>query len=882
MIVEFSIEYKTYFGQKIYIEINKELLPMKCSEEVLWTASLDLKANSDYVLSYNYIVKGNEGATIKEAGNSRVIKISHLSKRIILQDQWQGNSNSAPFLRRPFSSIIYNKSKQKGLSTHAFLKEIIFRATAPAMEDSQSLYICGNVPALGAWDESKAVKMNIVDEYRWAVSLFSSKLKGNIEYKFIKKNKDGDIEWERGDNHVVSIPKLEISESYVIEHSELDFILRKDRFVGTAVPVFSLRSKNSCGIGDFGDLKLLIDWAATTGQHFIQLLPVNDCIASKTWIDSYPYKCISVMALNPLYLNLKAAGVIKDKVFENNYMRKFAEIDVLPQIDFEKVLRYKFAYTRKLFSESGHSLLGTNYYKLFAKENADWLPAYAAFCCLRDRYLTADFTQWDEYSTYKPSVVNELLQDKDERNNMDFYCYLQYLLHEQLSAAHAYANSKAVALKGDIPIGISQCSVEAWTSPQYFNMDSQAGAPPDYFSSKGQNWGFPTYNWVSMAKDGYAWWKRRLSKMAEYFDAYRIDHVLGFFRIWEIPSTELYGTMGHFSPALAYSADDLRSAGYNFQYERDACPFIRYYQIKELFGNQCEFVQKHFLDSNQVDVFALKENYCSQKAIAAWFNVKGKKHSEIKEQMLSLVSELLFVTDPRKEGYYHPCINAQSTYSYQALSQDQKHAFDNIYNDYFFHRNEAFWEKLSYQKLPEIVDATNMLACAEDLGMVPQCVWRVLSQLKILTLELQRMPKTPGWMWGDPQQYPYFSVCSPSSHDVSTIRGWWEENRSFSEQYYHDFLGFKGEVPTSCEPWLAERIIRANLSSKSILTIIPIQDWFATAVTTRREGPADQERINDPANHHHYWRYRMHLSLEDLLEKRYFNLHISQMIAGTR
>ena len=186
---------------------------------------------------------------------------------------------------------------------------------------------------------------------------------------------------------------------------------------------------------------------------------------------------------------------------------------------------------------------------------------YACYCYLRDKNQTPDFRKWGEFSRYDSDRLQRMLGVYPEaKKEIDFWCFIQYLLHTQFSEVKDYAQENGVALKGDIPIGVNRNSVDAWTSPELFNMDTQTGAPPDDFSYFGQNWGFPTYNWQAMAENGFAWWISRFRKMSDYFDAYRIDHILGFFRIWEIPLRATQGLLGTFSPALPYSAEEISHA----------------------------------------------------------------------------------------------------------------------------------------------------------------------------------------------------------------------------------------------------------------------------------------------------------------------------------
>lgn len=445
----------------------------------------------------------------------------------------------------------------------------------------------------------------------------------------------------------------------------------------------------------------------------------------------------------------------------------------------------------------------------------------------------------------------------------------------------AYANSRGVALKGDIPIGISRNSVDAWLSPRLFNLDCQAGAPPDDFSVFGQNWGLPTYNWEEMSRDGFQWWKSRMRKMAEYFDAFRIDHVLGFFRIWQIPMDALHGLLGVFNPALPFTPDELRHS-YDFwiNTELHTTPYITGQMLGDLFGDLADEARTRYLDDLGNGRYRLKPAFATQRQVADYFAGldKNARHDRLCNALMTLIDDVLFIEDPYQKGKYHPRISAQQTYVYRSLSDYEKWCFDRLYNDFFYHRHNDFWYGKAMWKLPPLLDATSMLVCAEDLGMIPACVPAVMDALEILSLEIQRMPKDPATPFGNTWAYPYHSVCTTSTHDMGGIRQWWEENRDITQRYYNEVLREPGEAPVYAEPWICDKILSLNLNSPSMLAIFPLQDWLSASGKLRRENPHD-EQINVPANPRHYWRYRMHLTIEDLMADNAFNAMIRDMIS---
>lgn len=671
----------------------------------------------------------------------------------------------------------------------------------------EALGITGSIDALGGWQ--KAVLLDVSNPPFAKVQF---KAAGAFEYKFVIADPETGaiLAWEEGWNRQVS---LDNGRKPVMVRASLANIHRQAwKGAGTAIPVFSLRSEDDFGVGEFHDLKKMVDWAAMTGQCIIQLLPINDTTMTGTWEDSYPYNANSTFALHPQFIHLPDAGVAEDE----EYKALQKELNGLPQVDYERVNNEKERLLRGAFAATWRKTCLRKDYKAFIEANGDWLIPYAAFRALTAHFGTPDFSKWGEYARYSQDKIDGFC--KKNKKEIDFHCFVQYHLHIQMSEVKAYAHGKGVMLKGDLPIGVSRTSVDAWRYPELFNMNSQAGAPPDAFATDGQNWGFPTYNWEKMARDGFKWWKSRLAKMSEYFDAFRIDHILGFFRIWEIPIEYKSGIMGHFNPALPYSEDELRGWGFDIAARPD-----------------------FFKSAN--------DDY----------------------------TNVLFVKDPKRKGYWHPRIASQNTAVYQSLDQAHKNTYNWLYDEYFYRRHNQFWKESAYLKLPDLLDSTDMIACGEDLGMIPDCVPDTMKELQIISLEIQRMPKSVHETFGNPYNYPYLSVCTTSTHDMNPIRAWWEEDRQLTGRYYREVLGEWNDAPVFCEPWICRRIVEQHLASPAMFTILPLQDWLAMDGALRLEDPA-KERINVPAIPRYYWRYRMHLTLENLLGQKEFNGVVTGLI----
>ena len=797
MKLNVSIEYRTNWGEEIVLCLGGKRYPLAYTAEGIWEGEI-ARVNLSKTAEYSYELV-RDGQTVRKEWKNHVLVLPEgmEPKELTVYDRWIDRPSDSPFYSSAFTNAIFGRPAEKSKKAPKDAN-VIIRVAAPTLRPNEVLALAGSGKALKEW--TKVVPFDGSDYPYWTLAL---NVTDPFAYKILIADKEtlAPIAWEDSENRwFTTLPQK--GEVVVEADIEVRFSGRDWKGAGTAIPVFSLRTEDDFGVGEFYDLKKMVDWAAETGQSILQLLPINDTTMLHTWEDSYPYNPNSTFALHPQFLHLPAAGVKVD----DEYKALQAELNALEQIDYERVNNAKLELLHKAFDKTFKKLSATKGYQAFVESNAHWLLPYAAFCVLRDLNGTPDFSQWKGYAKYNKKKVAAFCEE--HKAEIDFWCFVQYHLDLQLSEVCKYAHSKGVIFKGDLPIGISRTSVDAWLYPELFHMNSQAGAPPDAFSADGQNWGFPTYNWEKMAEDDFAWWKSRLAKMSEYFDAFRIDHILGFFRIWEIPLWTKSGLNGYFNPALPFPAHELVSQGY---------------------------------DVNNFD---------------------------------------LFMEDPRKTGHYHPKIGAKSTQGYACLDAYRKAAYDRLYDDFFYRRNNEFWKEKAMQKLPALLDSTGMLACGEDLGMIPATVPQVMSDLRILSLEIQRMPKSVEETFAHPANYPYLSVCTTSTHDMNPIRAWWEEDRQVTEQFWQMVLGNQGEAPYYCEPWICRQILDQHLWSPAMLTVLPLQDWLSMDGALRRLNP-NEERINVPANSRHYWRYRMHLTVEQLAAAKEFNETLSGMIASS-
>lgn len=888
MKVKIHIDYHTQWGEAVYIcgsipqlggddPHKAPMLEMTAPD--LWSASFDVPLDVKS-FTYRFIIKAEGKEWRQEWGEPHRFVSGKDVTSYDIHAFWQDVPNDKPYFSSAFvDGMLSRNYRDQPICPRG--GSLLLKVTAPMVRPDEVLAICGEPRALGSWYPEKALIFNDANYPIWEVNLDMKDIKLPFEYKFLILDKKTlkVVDWEARDNRRLDFFPKEKGTALVFDGMRFQNPRKSWKGSGTAIPVFSLRSQEDAGVGDFYDLKKMVDWCVKTGQKIVQVLPINDTTKTGTWTDSYPYSANSTFALHPMYLRLKAVGAIKDKERRDYYSAEILKLNELTQIDYEAVNNLKNSYLREIYAEQGKATQESAEYKDFVAKNEYWLRSYAAWSVLRDHFHTADNAQWGEFAVYDEAKVEEFIAA--HTYDIFYYYYVQYHLDRQLREVRDYAHQHGIVLKGDIPIGIGRESVDAWKDPRLFNMDCQAGAPPDDFSVLGQNWGFPTYNWDEMARDGFLWWKRRFQKMAEYFDAYRIDHILGFFRIWQIPMDAVHGLLGYFNPALPFSPEELKQ-NYDFWInpEIQVNPYIMEWMIGDFFGEYTEEVKLEYLDEISAGRYRLKDFVDTQRKVVEHFSrvAPDEKNTRIKNALMGLIDDVLFIEDPYHKGHYHPRISAQFTYQYRALTDYERWCFNRLYNDFYYRRMNDFWYGKAMWKLPPLLDSTGMLTCAEDLGMIPDCVPEVMHRLQILALEIQRMPKDPKVEFGETWHYPYYSVCTTSTHDMDGIRAWWEQDPAATQRFYNYVLKEPGQAPYYAEPWICGKIVDLHLKSPSMLCILPLQDWLSTDGSLRRDNPHD-ELINIPANSRHYWRYRMHITMETLLSADSFNAGLAAWIA---
>ncbi len=896
MKITIRLRYHTRFGQALFLcgdhkwlggGRQEQALPLSYVNEEFWEVTLDLPDSRlpKAPANYYFLLRDQDGSVIEDFGGDRKLNLAGLPRsHTVVLDSWNDlGAVENVFFTEPFKDVLLRTEKEPVSAKPPAGATHSFNVKAPLLPPGQTICLLGSAPALGGWNQAAPVLLRRCPENGcFSAQLDLTKEPFPVAYKYgvCDSERNAFVRYEDGANRVLTETASQGGQVIVNDgFARLPNV--PWRGAGVAMPVFSLRSAKSFGVGEFLDLPLLADWARRAGLKLIQILPVNDTSATHTWMDSYPYAGISAFALHPLYLNLDRLAENGNGHLPGSLAARREKLNALSTVDYEAVMQAKLAFVREIFPpQREQTLAGAEYRKFFA-QNEHWLAPYAAFCFLRDKFGTADFNQWPEHRVYDAEKISALATgDSAARDEMDLHCFIQFHLHLQLREAADYVHARGLILKGDIAIGVYRHSADVWQQPALFHTDMQAGAPPDAFAAKGQNWGFPTYNWPRMRQDGFEWWKRRFAQMSCYFDAFRIDHILGFFRIWSIPQEAVEGILGYFVPALPVRVGEFAARGIAFDRERFTRPFINDAVLSEIFGDSAGRVKLEFLNPKLRGTYSLKPEFSTQQNVAKHFALleKDKLEARLKQGLFDLISNVLLIEAPGGAGAeFHFRLGMEQTASFRQLDQPTQARLKDLCVDYFFRRQDVCWTREAMQKLPALKRVTNMLVCGEDLGMVPACVPVVMKQLGLLSLEIQRMPKALHLDYSRPADAPYLSVVTPSTHDMSTIRGWWLEDKKITQKFFNKELGKTGPAPEECEPWINREIVRQHLDSLAMWSIFQLQDLLGMDEALRRPD-VDAERINVPAIVKYYWRYCMHLPLEALGQAENFNRSVKELV----
>jgi len=882
VVLHFSLEYFTKPNECVAISIenyrNKEMVAgnyanMQSKGDGQWTFDAVVPLEVDRV-DYVFSIKRNCLTTAEEQRGFLHHWRLGSHKEVFLKCFWLGRHETEYLYSSAFTECIYPFSEgiEKKLKKRKY--NVVLVVPEFVVPKEKELCVAGNQNVLGNWQVDCALPLRRSGNYSWQVELDSESFISPLEYKFILRDKKtGMATWETGYNR--QLGTVNCDSETVVEHPALDLPQLILKQAGVVIPLFSLRSNSSWGVGDFGDMKKILTWMAKVKFRILQILPVNDTTRTGSWADSYPYSGISIFALHPMYVDLNALKPLADKKQNEAFEQKRKVLNALSQMDYEAVNQLKNAYLEAYYQQEKAEVLASEEFRVFQREQKEWLLPYSYFRCLQHYFGTSDFRCWPHFNKYTEKGLFTWAENEGHSEEVNYYAFVQYVLHCQLRDVHEYARRKGIILKGDIPIGVSRDSATTWLTPNYFNFDGQAGAPPDYFSEDGQNWGFPTYNWKAILADGGGWWRKRLDMMATYFDAYRIDHVLGFFRIWEIPYEYYTGMLGHFNPALPLSLEEIANYGFGTSVEELTKAQFTEQDLGQLFGAADCAEAKNYFSLNETGKWQLKKVYLSQRAIEA-----QTKPGNLRDGLMRAVTNVLFIRDKEDKHRYHLNIGGKSTFAYSQLQENDRKAYDALFDHFFYHRHDEFWAKGAREKLGFLTENSQMLPCAEDLGMIPFSMRTVLHELQVLSLEVGSMPKYSWQNFTDVHQNPVLSVDTITTHDMAPLRLLWRRTPEKAQDYFNNILHHEGDAPREMSGPLCEEVVRRHLQSSSLFCVIALQDWLGMDETLRSEDP-ESEQVNNPGDPRHYWRYRMECTIEQLSENKQFEQKIISLLQET-
>lgn len=642
---------------------------------------------------------------------------------------------------------------------------------------------------------------------------------------------------------------------------------------GVLIPVFSLRSGQSCGCGEFADLKILADWCEKAGLDTIQLLPVND-----TGDDPSPYNALSAFALHPVYCRIddipelaSMAPELQKKVFTKiNKLKK--NLNPLARVAYAEVLTGKLTVLNEIYEYSRSLIDADKKFTEWVSANP-WVREYGVFRTLKAHHNHAGWQSWrPEFKNGNTDVIARVWKDPVLGDRARYYAWVQFRLEEQFLATAMHLSKMGIMLKGDIPIMMNEDSADVWAHGANFQLDQRAGAPPDMFAQMGQNWGFPIYNWDYLAAHDYDWWRQRLLQADKFYHAYRIDHVLGFFRIWTIDRNHREGLLGYFRPSIYVSSTDLHSLGFdNGRIKWLAEPHVYGWKLHELFGmRSVEITARCFNRIGNEDLYIFKPEITGEKSL---YEIPLIDHEC--DLLLGLYRDRALISVD--DGLWSTSWTFRDCSRYQGLNEQEKLGFEELVARRG-RESEELWQKNGEKLLRFMKETVPMLTCAEDLGVIPQCVPQTLQQLEILSLKIPRWARE----WnreGSPfirvEDYPFLSVCAPSVHDTSTLREWWETDND--KWIFWDAMQFGGACPEHYSSETAKKVIARLLQTGSAMCMFQIQDLFALEPAYFVSDPAT-ERVNIPGTvQTSNWSYRIPMLVEDLIENSDFAKRIKEM-----
>jgi len=817
-----------------------------------------------------------------EVGPNKKLKLEGNEKRsytVTTSDLFQDSIDTLEsiFYKKPFRDIVYFHSfdPQSCLIKSSLSGNVVvhFRIMALQVPKQFMLYITGSSQFFGNWTRFEPLRP--IDELYWEFSFEIPSSIPMFEYKYLMIDPSNhNIYWEHRPNRFFRFPQNN-TQIYLIH----DWLFKQpaNRFHGAGITIslYSIHSHQSfMGIGELYDLKLLIDWAVLANMSLIQLLPIMDIFYSNTDHLSHSNIPISAFAINPLYLTLRNIG-------------GYEGIRSINRGDPVSVRKIKMDCLKSIFSKQDINQLRSDpMFIKYINDNQYWIHSYSMWCAIRDECLeNGKDVEWPVFNAQMNSCV---LDSNDSSLTIGclFNAWVQYQCHIQLMEISSYAKENGIVLSCIMTIGQRKNSADIWTHPEFFDLNNTIGAPPDIFSFHGQNWGYPSWNWEEMKKDGYQWLREQMSFRERYFQACQFDHPLGFFRCWAIPTDTENPLFGHFVPSNPIDIKDLQDLQI-----RDIARLCRpLFPISDVLSFALpEPVKEKIINLLAVcegGIWKFRSKYTTDTSIKEVIKQLTEGLDEVQKLQYNLAEKILLshfesvcLIPDREQPHkkYYPRFSMTDSTVFRSLPERDAQVLYKLFVDFYYRINLQLWHEQGQHKL-SVLASSSMQFFGYDLGASLNDEEKILHRVGICSYRVQRVPRESIQRFDGTNNFPYMSVCSPTPHDLPHLTLWWRQEQADAQLFYHQFLK-KGDVaPLILTPDIASGIIQLHLSSDSMWCMFVFDDLLS--IESEFDSVISNLWINDPSCDNKF-RYRMKLSLNDLLAHKEWIKNLSKLIENS-
>ncbi len=911
MKLRFAIHYVAAWGQSLRVQIvfrrrdgKRHIVnvPLTTSDGDLWSAETSQRNSprSPYIdFSYRYQVIDNGYTVIRNEWNLHPRRYAfHDDKTYVFDDIWRDKPLQYYLLTQAYATWHGQKDTFEGQQSAQaltdkqmplFRKTLFFRVLAPQLKAGESLALLGNHPILGDWNPQRYLLMHKMGLCEWMLTVNVNNVAQSLEYKYvvIKDEDHSLVRWEQGDNRIATCQNLVDSE-VLVQHGDVTRLSDEQwHGAGVSVNVLSLRSEKSCGVGDLGSLLQLLQWSSQVGMAVLQTTTLQDVYKNHVLQQANPFAVVSAYALNPLLIDLDALGPLSDETKMNTFLRQRRELNALSVIDFDAVTRVKEAYVRERFAEEGEACLASEAFKAFYAQHASWLRVYAMYkaLCLHG---TPEELMTDTDKAYSTQLIDRLSADDSSlAADVHWIYYLQYHLYDQLRMVSEYARKHRIALMMTLPYGYSQCSVEVWEHPQFFDKRFVIGELPSYDNPQGVKSSLPLLvrPLQPASQAAFDEWRRQpLVHWATYVDAILLDYIDHYFTTWAIPQEATQSMMGVYRPSLPLREEELQCGIIDFNKKLYRQPFINDAIIQQLFGIHSAYAKQHYLTAHAYGLYTLRGEVSDQQAIDACFKGKNDENSQwIKNGLEQLCANRLFVSDPDNPQWVHPRLAGNHTLFFHMLNNEEQQAYLGLSHSYFHRRYEAYWKQNGTQTLDNLLADSNLLVVVDNpTAELSPAMTEVVNRQRLMPLCMQLRQRGYDGAFGHLEQNSYQTMDVLTTPSTLTLHQWWESNPYRTQHFALTKLQKEGRISRRLSPMLAEELVRRHLFSPSMLCVLSLTDWLAMDSQLSYEGHSASSALSTVDDEREIWAVRAATSLETLAQAQPFNRKLASLLVMSR